>query len=73
MRCVLCGREFWLPARMRRDPDFCSPAHREKYNHGIDLALRRIQEPPALLLANTMPVRVAAFATTTALPIESLD
>ena len=71
MRCLLCGTEFWLPARMRRDPDFCSPAHREKYNHGIDLALRRIQESPALSLPEPVLAPVAALVTAAAFRIEN--
>ena len=60
MRCLYCGTEFWLPARMRRDPDFCGPAHREKYKNRVDLALQRIQDSPAPPpVAEPMPVLAA--------------
>lgn len=47
MRCLYCGTEVWRTARIRRDPDFCSPDHREKYKNRIDLALQQVQEQPA--------------------------
>ena len=59
MRCLYCGTEYWLPSRIRRDPDFCSADHREKYNHRMDLALRRIQESPAPSLPEPMTARAA--------------
>lgn len=56
MRCLYCGKEYWLPSRIKRDPDFCSPAHREKYNHRVDLAMRRIQESSAPPVPEPIPV-----------------
>ena len=47
MRCLYCGSEYWLPSQVRRDPDFCSLEHREKYNERVELALRRLQESSA--------------------------
>jgi hypothetical protein len=47
LRCLYCGTEYWLPSQVRRDPDFCSLEHREKYNERVELALRRIQESSA--------------------------
>jgi hypothetical protein len=47
LRCLFCGTEYWLPSQVRRDPDFCSLEHREKYHERVELALRRIQESSA--------------------------
>src|SRR5215471_18349185 len=46
LQCLYCGKESWLPSGISRDPDFCSLAHREKYNNRFNLAMRRIGEVP---------------------------
>ena len=54
LRCLYCGKEVWLPSRIRQDPDFCSPDHREKYNNRVDLAMQRIKESSAMPVSEPM-------------------
>lgn len=52
MRCLYCGKEYWLPSQTKRDPDFCTPAHREQYNDRVERAMRLLQQsdaPPPVL------------------------
>ena len=58
MNCLYCGKEVWLPSRIRRDPDFCTPDHREKYNNRVDLAMRRIEESSPLGVYKPAPTPV---------------
>ena len=64
MRCLFCGKEYWLPAQVRRDPDFCSAAHREKYKNLVERAMRCIQESAPLPAAEPMPAPVVAAPAT---------
>ena len=59
MRCLYCGTEYWLPSQVRRDPDFCSLEHREKYNERVELALRRLQESSPKPLPDRAPAPAA--------------
>jgi hypothetical protein len=58
LNCLYCGKEIWLPGRVRRDPDFCSPDHREKYNSRVDLAMQRLQESSASPASQPVPAPV---------------
>lgn len=60
MRCLYCGKEYWLPSQIRRDPDFCSVAHREKYNSLVERAMRCIQDAAPLPASESMPAPVLA-------------
>ena len=62
MRCLYCGKEYWLPAQVRRDPDFCSVAHREKYNSLVERAMRCIQGAGPLPASEPMPAPAAPAA-----------
>lgn len=59
MRCLYCGKEYWLPSQIRRDSDFCSLPHREKYHNRFERALARLQESPALPNPELAPTPVA--------------
>ena len=60
MRCLYCGKDYWLPAQIRDDPDFCSGAHREKYNNLVERAMRCIQGEAPLPASAAMPAPVMA-------------
>lgn len=55
MRCLYCGKEYWLPSQVRRDPDFCSPDHRREYNSRVELGMRRILESSTPALPKRVP------------------
>lgn len=55
MHCLYCGKESWLPARFRSDPDFCNSDHREKYHARVDLAIRRIKGSPQAPVVEPVP------------------
>jgi hypothetical protein len=49
LKCHYCGKEVWL-VRHLLDGDFCSPAHRKKYNERLRRALDQLpgqEGPPA--------------------------
>ena len=48
LHCMYCGNEFWLTSLIVGDPDFCGPAHREKYNQRLQAAIRRINDQSTL-------------------------
>lgn len=60
MRCLYCGKDYWLPAQIRDDPDFCTAAHREKYNNLVERAMRCIQGEAPLPASEAMPAPVMA-------------
>lgn len=55
LRCLYCGKQYWLPSQTRRDPDFCSPVHRQEYNSRVELAMRRIGESAAPAVPKRVP------------------
>lgn len=55
MRCLYCGKEYWLPSQVRRDPDFCTPDHRREYNNRVELGMRRILESSTPALPKRVP------------------
>jgi hypothetical protein len=59
LRCLYCGKEYWLPSQIRRDSDFCSLPHREKYHNRFERAMARLQESSALPNPELAPTPVA--------------
>ncbi|MBZ5576547.1 MAG: hypothetical protein LAP40_08320 [Acidobacteriia bacterium] len=70
MRCLFCGKDYFLPSQVKQDPDFCSLAHREKYNDLVERAMRRIQEAAPLPASEPMPAPAEAALRTSRPPDE---